>query len=58
VYYYARFTIARFIFESTPRKRNECFKLKLNAYLAFKITFDKARLPLLPIRSLNFEHRF
>jgi hypothetical protein len=40
------------------RKRNECFKLKLNAYLAFKITFDKARLPLLPIRSLNFEHRF
>ena len=27
------------------RKRTECFKLKLNAYLAFKITFDKERLP-------------
>ena len=32
------------------RMRTECFKLKLNAYLAFKITFDKERLPLLPIQ--------
>jgi hypothetical protein len=32
------------------RKRTECFKLKLNAYLAFKIIFDKEHLPLLPIQ--------
>jgi hypothetical protein len=31
------------------RKRTECFKLKLNAYLVFKITFDKEHLPLLLI---------
>jgi hypothetical protein len=36
------------------RKRTECFKLKLNAYLAFKITFDKERLPLLPIQLAGF----
>jgi hypothetical protein len=36
------------------RKRTECFKLKLNAYLAFKITFDKERLPLLPIKLTKF----
>jgi UDP-glucose 6-dehydrogenase len=35
-------------------KRTECFKLKLNAYLAFKITFDKERLPLLPIQFDEF----
>jgi hypothetical protein len=35
-------------------KRTECFKLKLNAYLAFKITFDKKRLALLPIQLTNF----
>jgi hypothetical protein len=35
-------------------KRTECFKLKLNAYLAFKITFDKERLPLLPIQLTKF----
>jgi hypothetical protein len=26
-------------------KRTECFKLELNAYLAFKIILDKERLP-------------
>jgi hypothetical protein len=31
------------------RMRTECFKLKLNTYLASKITFDKEHLPLLPI---------
>jgi len=36
------------------RKRTECFKLKLNAYLAFKITFDKERLPLLPVQLAEF----
>jgi UDP-glucose 6-dehydrogenase len=36
------------------RKRTECFKLKLNAYLAFKITFDKEHLPLLPIQLAEF----
>jgi UDP-glucose 6-dehydrogenase len=36
------------------RKRTECFKLKLNAYLAFKITFDKERLPLLAIQLVEF----
>jgi UDP-glucose 6-dehydrogenase len=36
------------------RKRTECFKLKLNAYLAFKITFDKEHLPLLPIKLAKF----
>jgi hypothetical protein len=36
------------------RKHTECFKLKLNAYLAFKITFDKERLPLLPIQLAEF----
>jgi ribosomal protein L5 len=36
------------------RKRIECFKLKLNAYLAFKITFDKERLALLPIQLAEF----
>jgi UDP-glucose 6-dehydrogenase len=35
--------------KARKRKHTECFKLKLNAYLAFKITFDKERLPLLPI---------
>jgi hypothetical protein len=40
------------------RKRIESFKLKLNAYLAFKITFDKERLPLLPILLVNSEHCF
>jgi UDP-glucose 6-dehydrogenase len=35
-------------------KRTECFKLKLNAYLAFKITFNKERLPLLPIQISKF----
>jgi len=32
----------------------DCFKLKLNAYLAFKITFDKERLSLLPIQLAKF----
>jgi UDP-glucose 6-dehydrogenase len=36
------------------RKHTECFKLKLNAYLAFKITFDKERLALLPIQLSKF----
>jgi hypothetical protein len=36
------------------RKRTECFKLKLSANLAFKITFDKRRLPLLPIQLAKF----
>jgi UDP-glucose 6-dehydrogenase len=36
------------------RKRTECFKLKLNAYLAFKITFDKECLPLLAIQLVEF----
>jgi ribosomal protein L5 len=36
------------------RKRIEYFKLKLNAYLAFKITFNKERLPLLPIQLAKF----
>jgi hypothetical protein len=36
------------------RKHTECFKLKLNAYLAFKITFDKERLPLLLIQLAEF----
>jgi UDP-glucose 6-dehydrogenase len=36
------------------RKRTECFKLKLNTYLAFKITFDKECLPLLPIQLAEF----
>jgi hypothetical protein len=36
------------------RKRIESFKLKLNAYLAFKITFDQERLPLLPIQIAKF----
>jgi UDP-glucose 6-dehydrogenase len=35
-------------------KRTECFKLKLNAYLAFKITFDEERLPLLLNSELYF----
>jgi UDP-glucose 6-dehydrogenase len=35
-------------------KRTECFKLKLNVYLAFKITFDTERLPLLPIQFAKF----
>jgi hypothetical protein len=35
-------------------KRTEYFKLKLNAYLAFKITFNKERLPLLPIQLAKF----
>jgi hypothetical protein len=35
-------------------KRTECFKLKLNAYLVFKITFDKQRLPLLSIQLAEF----
>jgi hypothetical protein len=30
--------------------RTECFKLKLNTYL----TFDKERLPLLPIQFAKF----
>jgi UDP-glucose 6-dehydrogenase len=36
------------------RKRTECFKLKLNAYLAFKITFNKECLLLLPIQLAEF----
>jgi hypothetical protein len=36
------------------RKCTECFKLKLNTYLAFKITFDKERLPLLSIQLAEF----
>jgi hypothetical protein len=36
------------------RKHTECFKLKLNTYLAFKIIFDKERLPLLPIKLAEF----
>jgi hypothetical protein len=36
------------------RKRTEHFKLKLNTYLAFKITFNKERLPLLPIQLAKF----
>jgi UDP-glucose 6-dehydrogenase len=36
------------------RKRANCFKLKLNAYLAFKITFNKERLPLLPVQLAKF----
>jgi hypothetical protein len=36
------------------RKCTECLKLKLNAYLTFKITFDKERLPLLPIQLAKF----
>ena len=36
------------------RKCTDCFKFKLNAYLAFKITFDKKRLPLLPIQLAEF----
>jgi hypothetical protein len=36
------------------RMRTEYFKLKLNTYLAFKITFDKKRLPLLPIQLDKF----
>jgi hypothetical protein len=40
------------------RKHTEYFKLKLNTYLAFKITFNKERLPLLRFSLLNFEHRF
>jgi hypothetical protein len=35
-------------------KRTKCFKLKLNTYLAFKITFDKEHLPLLPIQLVKF----
>jgi hypothetical protein len=35
-------------------KRAECFKLKLNTYLAFKIAFDKEHLPLLPIQLNEF----
>jgi UDP-glucose 6-dehydrogenase len=35
-------------------KRTECFKLKLNTYLAFKITFNKEHLPLLPIQLAEF----
>ena len=36
------------------RNCTEYSKLKLNAYLAFKITFDKERLPLLPIQLAEF----
>ena len=36
------------------RKRTDCFKFKLNAYLAFKITFNKECLPLLPIQLAEF----
>jgi hypothetical protein len=36
------------------RKRTKCFKLKLNAYLAFKTTFDKEHLPLLAIQLAKF----
>jgi hypothetical protein len=36
------------------RKRTECFKLKLNAYLAFIITFNKERLPLSLIQLTEF----
>jgi hypothetical protein len=36
------------------RKHTECFKLKLNTYLAFKITFNEERLPLLPIQIDEF----
>jgi hypothetical protein len=49
---YAWFAIAQFIFESIQAYR--VFKLKLNTYLAFKITFDKERLPLLPIQLAEF----
>jgi hypothetical protein len=36
------------------RKRTKCFKLKLNTYLALKVTFDKEHLPLLPIQLTEF----
>jgi hypothetical protein len=36
------------------RKCTEHFKLKLNAYLAIKINFNKERLPLLPIQISKF----
>jgi hypothetical protein len=35
-------------------KRTECFTLKLNTYLAFKIIFNKERLPLFPIHLAGF----
>jgi hypothetical protein len=35
-------------------QRTKCFKIKLNTSLAFKITFDKERLPLLPIQLAEF----
>jgi len=36
------------------RKRTERFKFKLNAYLAFKIIFNKECLLLLPIHLAKF----
>jgi UDP-glucose 6-dehydrogenase len=53
VYYYMRDLPLPDLFLKVC-KRTECFKLKLNAYLAFKITFDKERLPLLPIQLAKF----
>jgi UDP-glucose 6-dehydrogenase len=47
-YYMSGFPLPNLFLKA--RKHTECFKLKLNAYLAFKITFDKEHLPLLPIQ--------
>jgi hypothetical protein len=53
VYYYMRGLPLPYLFLKA-RKCTKCFKLKLNTYLAFKITFDKERLPLLSIQLTEF----